>query len=241
MLISSGLLFTVLLEFSSISGLNSSTSSYSYTAVELDDRNDPLEKLPLSDEENYDNDRSNDNGVGKKTKNHGTNEIHQAQPYLKRYFPSAVLIVISIYSFLDGYTLGSHQHSELGNLIRLLSQKSAVALTLGTILEYLEAPKPIFTNFLKVFSLSAPTGIILGSFLHDYNDFSIILYGYSTAVCSGVCLYLAAMHLLPAEMIGIQSNPESSVMKLVALILGFVITALPSILFDYEHVNIEEI
>jgi hypothetical protein len=49
------------------------------------------------------------------------------------------------------------------------------------------------------------------------------------------------MHLLPAEMIGIQSNPESSVMKLVALILGFVITALPSILFDYEHVNIEEI
>jgi hypothetical protein len=46
------------------------------------------------------------------------------------------------------------------------------------------------------------------------------------------------MHILPAEMLVLQNDPHKSGVwiKLSALVLGFIVTALPSITLNYEEV-----
>lgn len=158
----------------------------------------------------------------------------KASTGLKRHFPSIILVVAVVYACLDGFTMGSHEHTQYGNLIRLISQKVVLSLVLATFLEFLDAPMRYFMTFLVSFSLAAPMGILLGSLVSDPHDVAILLYGVSAAVCAGVLLYLGATQILPAGVLSVQSHPDESPGQLTALALGFVLTILPSLVLDYE-------
>lgn len=243
-LMSSSLMLLVVLELLSINNYSLLLSSYSYSYS------------PLVLNENYDDDNGDGNELTTDVdavREHdietsqfslnpivrSANESSDVAPKLKRHFPSAILVMCSVYAVLDGFTLGSHVHTEYGNIVRLVYQKAIVALTLSTVMEYLDSPKSYLLTFATIFSLSAPIGIFLGSFIKDYEYESIYLCGVLTAICAGPFLFLAAVHLLPAQINDMQAQTSSETVpvKLFALILGFILTTLPSVTMDYEKVS----
>jgi len=255
LLMSLSFLILIVFEVLAAGGLTSFTSSfssnYSYDTLinNDDDENDSIleefndnqiEMVPTSDANNDDLEGMNvasvaaSNTTTTTTKNTKYNTTSTSTAGLKRHFPSIILIVTVIYACLDGFTMGSHEHDEYGNMIRLISQKAVISLVLATFLEFLEAPIKYFMTFLISFSLAAPTGILLGSLVSDHNDIITLLYGISAAVCSGVLLYLGATQILPAGVMSVQSHPDESPGQLAALAVGFVLTILPSLVLDYE-------
>ena len=252
LLMSLSFLVLIVFEVLAAGGLTSFTSSfssnYTYDTLSHDEESDSILEefndnqieMVQTGDTNTTTNNNNDDIEGNAISSSPTNRINNTRynastAGLKRHFPSIILVVTVVYACLDGFTMGSHEHAEYGNMIRLITQKAVIALVLATFLEFLEAPMKYFMTFLISFSLAAPAGILIGSLVSDNNDVIIsILYGISAAVCSGVLLYLGATQILPAGVVSVQSHPEESPGQLAALAVGFVLTILPSLVLDYE-------
>jgi hypothetical protein len=158
----------------------------------------------------------------------------------KRFFPSSILGVTSIYAIMYGLSMGARLHEGYGTLERLLVNHFLISLTLGTVLEFMRAPRSYFGWFAALFSISSPIGILSSGFIvFSENALDVLeaVTGVCTAIAAGVFLYLASSHILPAEMLYLEkrySDFRSSSMKVSAMFFGFLLTALPAVLLGYN-------
>jgi hypothetical protein len=196
------------------------------------------------------------------------------QFHKRRFFPTAVLVVVSVYEALYGGNLAMAEHTGYGGFGLIVIHTLLLSFTFGLMLGFLLAPKKFFLVFMAVFSLSASTGIIICSLVPDaYREDVAYFRGYAAIVAAGVFLYLSTIHMLPAELLYDTSaflksqadedtmSPQSEdddeessadiniwndrgksltsrilylVMKVAALVTGFVLTVLPTIMLQMD-------
>jgi hypothetical protein len=219
-------------QFAVCSG-GSMLASYSYATVNVDDEDDP--DVEMARPMNASTGTNTSGVVDVESSRVGGTALMN-----KRFFPSSILGVTSIYAIMNGLDMGSKLHYGYGTLERLLVNHFLISLTLGSVLEFMHAPRSYFSWFAIVFSLSSPLGILSSGFVSVSGDAVNVIdnvTGICNAVAAGVFLYLASSHILPAEMLYLErrySDAQSTAMKVCAMFAGFAITALPSVLLKYE-------
>ena len=213
---------------------------------------------------------------GRPNNNH-ENHVHQFQK--RRFFPSCILVFVSLYEGSTGAEIATTEHSGVGGYIQIVAHAVLLSFTFGLMLEFLLAPRPYKLRFMFMFSFSAAIGIVLcGTGIVETGEYSIITHvrGYTSVVVAGIFLYLSTVHIMPAELsfgqssetISTSTSPSSGSrgsdersllpysrinnnfmqyghqsqstadkmtflgLKLTSFLIGFALTALPSVLFD---------
>jgi hypothetical protein len=251
---SATLISMVALEHISAAGGHYFLSSYSYEAVNLvdfDDQEDTaIQMSPLTsskhEEDDFlcedtegDEEASNKSAPAGMPSKGEVGMISNRHQEMKRFFPSAILVITSLFSMSSGLVIAAREHLGNGAYIQLFIHTVLIAFTLGTVLEFLNAPKSFFFIFVGIFTASCPLGIIIGCALDSlyfneplYIELVMKTSDFAAAVMAGVFLYIASIHIIPAELSAADSKLSvwKAVMKVIAMLVGFLCTALPSLL-----------
>lgn len=224
----SSLSFMLMVSFEQLSGtwVACALSSYSYKPLSLEDLDNDLNNCERSNLE-----IASLGDDDEKYKYESGNEEKSGTP--NRYFPSSFLLVASVYCLVDAFVVGSKVHLHYGSLERLFSEKVLLSYTFGHFLEFLASPSGYKLYFIGIFSFSSPIGILLGQYLAIDQALVHTMYGFVTALCSGVILYLASNHILPAESLHSSRCSIHPCLKIFVLFTGFAIAAIPSFYVGY--------
>ena len=164
----------------------------------------------------------------------------------KKLPPSILLIVSSIHDTLVSILISSKQHTDLSELVNLITHKLLNSIAIGAILEELKAPQSVSLIFLMVFSLSSPIGIIIGGFIIPTAGSILLVIKQITcvfsAISSGVTLYVSIINMIPAQnehLISYCSNNNVDMNKMKKnlliqssfLLFGYILSILQCFLF----------
>lgn len=120
----------------------------------------------------------------------------------RRFFPSCILVVVSVYEAFYGGSVALSEHTGFGSYLQIVTHTVLLSFTFGLMLGFLMAPRHFFVWFMTIFSFSTSTGILICSLLPDsYSDDVSYYKGYCAIISAGVFLYLSTIHILPAELL----------------------------------------
>lgn len=138
----------------------------------------------------------------------------------EKFSPYILAIVLGVHSIIAGIAVGLEQ-SLAGGLVLLgaiFAHKGSASFALGASLAKSGMESKIFARTLVVFSLTTPTGILLGSFLASTltGGKADLIEGTFDAVAAGTFLYVAIMEILAEEF----SHHEQEVLKYGLTLVG---------------------
>ncbi|CAM9545791.1 unnamed protein product, partial [Ascophyllum nodosum] len=123
---------------------------------------------------------------------------------------------------VEGLGLGaSSQSSAPGIFAAIVFHKGLVAFSLGSIFFSSEISRLQYFLFMGVFSLLTPLGAIVGMVICAHTEGSAGA-GICTALGAGTFLHVAAMEVLPRDLLHDQRMKKT---KMVALVLGYLVFA----------------
>ena len=144
---------------------------------------------------------------------HGHTHVHT----IKKSFPFIVLISLAIHSFIEAIPLVKshvgHNHAEQNLLWGIFLHKVPVAVALMTIFKSSEIKNSVAWLGLLVFALTAPLGLLTGSYLTEHYDFES---DWILAIAIGMFLHISTTIIFESN-----EGHKLNLLKFIAILFGF--------------------
>ncbi|MFT6835780.1 MAG: zinc transporter 1/2/3 [Francisellaceae bacterium] len=166
---------------------------------------------------------------------HRLDHIRQDQEPSSIIIPIVMTIMIGICSFLLGTALGvSDTLSATMVFLAIIAHKGSAAFALAlTMVKSKMTRKQVYISF-TCFAIATPTGIVLGSIIHQYfsGEIALIFKATVTSIASGVFLYLATTYELRHTPFATNCRNRKGFL---IMLVGLIITIFVSVLLSYAH------
>ena len=147
---------------------------------------------------------------------HGHIHVHHNQK-----MPIALLISLSIHSFIEGIPLGAenlmshagHHHDENGLLLGIIFHQFPVAIALMTLFLKSNMEKMKAWFLLLIFSLMTPAGVVFGYL--NFSNGAAIDFSFIMAIVVGMFLHISTTIIFETS-----ENHKFNLIKLSAIIIG---------------------
>ncbi len=133
-----------------------------------------------------------------------------------------VFISLSFHSIMAGIGIGSQMGCAWGIFFAILAHKSLVAFSLGVELISQSVQGQLYVILILLFSLSTPSGILVGWGLTIFSADDSPLSGICMAISGGTFLYISVIEIIPGEL-RCRNNTR---LKIGALSFGIAIIAI---------------
>ena len=138
------------------------------------------------------------------------------------------ILFIHIVFFHNMYTgIGAQEGCAWDILFAILAHKSLVAFSMGVDLINRNSSTYSYIIYITSFSILTPLGLLFGWIIITSSSFdneNSALSGICTAISGGTFLFVSTMEVIPNEL----KNHEHTVLKLLALCVGFLVIAITS-------------
>lgn len=154
---------------------------------------------------------------------HGHVHIHK---HGEHAFPFAMMIGLSIHSFLEGMPLAesfAHGHAHEGAehdtgsslLIGIILHNIPIAIALMTMLIDSHIKRSTAISLLVVFALTAPAGALTSNLISGSTDFVTVYFDRIMAVVVGIFLHISTTILFESN-----ENHRFNLMKFITILIG---------------------
>lgn len=155
---------------------------------------------------------------------HGHVHIHK---HGEHAFPFAMMIGLSIHSFLEGMPLAEsfrhdhaghdHTHHDVGGslLIGIILHNIPIAIALMTMLIDSHVKRSTAIILLVIFALTAPAGALTSNLISGATDFVTVYFDRIMAVVIGIFLHISTTILFESN-----ENHRFNFLKLVTILIG---------------------
>ena len=144
---------------------------------------------------------------------HGHTHVHD----LKKSFPIVILLSLAIHSFIEAIPIieshAGHHHAKQNLLWGIFLHKIPVAVALMTIFKSSGLSKPIAWFGLLLFAITAPLGLLTGSYLISNYD---IQTNWILAIAIGMFLHISTTIIFESN-----EGHKLNLLKFIAILFGF--------------------
>ena len=148
---------------------------------------------------------------------HGHTHVHGHE--LKRVFPLAIFLSLSVHAFIETIPLSAHGHEHVNSLYwGIFLHKVPVAVALKTIFTASGYTNRMIWFYLFLFSLVAPFGMLFGTW---FTEMSPQMFSWMLAVTVGMLIHISTTIIFESS-----ESHRINFLKLVFIMLGFGTAAL---------------
>ncbi len=147
----------------------------------------------------------------------GAEHGHTHSHHLKKSFPFVILLSLAIHSFIEAIPLvkshAGHHHAEQNLLWGIFLHKIPVAVALMTIFKSSGVKRTMSWIGLMIFGLTAPLGLITGTYLTSHFDFES---DWILAIAIGMFLHISTTIIFESS-----EGHKLNLLKFIAILFGF--------------------